>query len=454
MIASILAGVTAAFLLLTAQHVHAATAWVVCAPFAWLQTKDGRWRDAYATAVVFALTVTMVGEVPWLVETGQGYFALSPPAAWMGAVVLAGIIGIIYGSVLGAGLCGLARFPALAFVVAFAALWTVWEELLLRFVPYYPWAALAPTQVDFTTASQAVSLVGQRGLSWAIAFSGINVGMALRETARGARASGLRRAALTWVAVLGFGSARLHLAETTALPCSVAAVDARIDSPRIGSDETLRRYMQFAQEAQATGASILIWPESALLVDPLTNATLQARLRQIVQATGMALIAGGPRTAWDAKWQASVFNSAYLLDGASITAYDKRHLVPFAEYWPSILIPRPAFLQIEETAGGMTPGLFTVAGCRFGILICFEAEQPRLARDLQSLGANALLVLSNDAQLPALVAKREQQQARLRALETGLPVVRAANGGDSLMIDRFGRIIDQRSGGVLSNGHP
>ncbi|MEW6269689.1 MAG: nitrilase-related carbon-nitrogen hydrolase, partial [Thermodesulfobacteriota bacterium] len=86
--------------------------------------------------------------------------------------------------------------------------------------------------------------------------------------------------------------------------------------------------------------------------------------------------------------------------------------------------------------------------CALGVMICFEAERPDLARELAASGADALVIASNDAPLPHRAVGAEVAQARLRALETGLPVLRVANGGESLAIDRYGRVTARGDGVV------
>jgi apolipoprotein N-acyltransferase len=88
------------------------------------------------------------------------------------------------------------------------------------------------------------------------------------------------------------------------------------------------------------------------------------------------------------------------------------------------------------------------------VLLCFEVDRPALAREVVAAGARTVLVLSNDAQLPPQAITGDVAQARLRAVETGAPVVRAANAGTSLAIDRFGRIVQQSRGGVLNVSVP
>jgi apolipoprotein N-acyltransferase len=81
-------------------------------------------------------------------------------------------------------------------------------------------------------------------------------------------------------------------------------------------------------------------------------------------------------------------------------------------------------------------------------MICFEAERPELARELALAGADALVIASNDAPLAPRAIATELAQARLRAVETGLPVLRIANGGASVALDRYGRTLESGDGVV------
>jgi apolipoprotein N-acyltransferase len=233
--------------------------------------------------------------------------------------------------------------------------------------------------------------------------------------------------------------------------CAVAAVDAQVSASDRSRDGILQRYLMGTAEAVKQGATRVVWPESALPGYPETDAALQRQLRELVSDAGATtLIAGGPRVEWTAGWEQRLFNSVYQVETTGpLRSYDKRRLVPFAEYWPGGLPARPAWLATDEVAPGTRAGVFTAGGCRYGVVICFEAEDPALARELARAGADVLLVLSNDAQVPPPAVWKEIGQVQLRAVETGVPVVRAANSGISVAVDRYGVVRRQQEGGVL-----
>ncbi|MBM4266097.1 MAG: hypothetical protein FJ144_05695 [Deltaproteobacteria bacterium] len=185
--------------------------------------------------------------------------------------------------------------------------------------------------------------------------------------------------------------------------------------------------------------------------DPLQDPELLRALRALSNESGAVLLAGGPRFEFDADWEPRERNSVFRIAGdeaEAVVAYDKRALVPFAESWPTSLVSRPGWLAAEDVVAGSEPAWMRAGGCRIGILICFEADRPELARELAAGGADAILIQTNDAELPSSAIDIEVAEARLRAVETGLPVLRAANRGESLAIDRYGRDVARPKDGV------
>lgn len=450
MLEAIVCGATAAFLLLTAQQVHAAAAWCVCAPLAWISRRELPLRQALAVAWSLAAVMAVLGEGPWLIETAHRYLALTEPFAWATGLALVSACGLFFGALLGLGLFGAGAVPTVYRPWIVGAAWVAFEELLVRIVPYYPWASLGVTQTSWPPAAQLASLLGERGLSLVLALLGCQLGAALRSFATGkSYRSNLAFAGLMAGLVLGFGSLRLALTPLTSSACTMALVDASVEPS--ATHEGLQHYTDLTLQVPAT-ASVVVWPESALLSDPSTDESLQRALHNLVQNTGKALLAGGPRRAWDTDWSPRLFNSAFLLEPSGGSQfYDKRHRAPFAEYWPQLGLPQPSWLGIETIGAGQQAGLFRTAACNLGVVICFEAEHAGLAHELAAKGATAIVILANDAQLPSRAAARERHHAQMRALETGLPVARATNNGVSLVVDPLGRVVAQAQGRVLNS---
>jgi apolipoprotein N-acyltransferase len=187
----------------------------------------------------------------------------------------------------------------------------------------------------------------------------------------------------------------------------------------------------------------VVWPENAVsfLLEP--NEALRGAAAALLRPSGALLLTGGPRFAQLEPGRVAFFNSAFLLDGqgAVRATYDKRRLVPFAEYAP---LPRvPALGWRFDAPGDYTPGTHPTvfpAPAPFGVLICFEAIYPDLARDLVRGGAELLVNISNDAWF-GTSAGLEQHFAItvFRAVEFRRALARATNTGVTAVIGPSGR---------------
>lgn len=457
--------VASALLLLGAMRGYPLLAWLAAAPlFAACRDPRTRLGDAALLGLTFALLFAQMGHATWLAATARHYFDFSPGTS--SAIALALCLGcaLPYGVLLGVGLGGAARLPGTILpVLAGGASFVAAESLTRAIVPYYPWIGLAATQSDVASVVQLASLGGQWAVSFVVAGFGCALALALeRASARALPAAGppssrsrVRATALAALLLGGtllFGRARLADAPAATDPvtdrtCAITAVDARIESGDLDPGVVLARYAAVSRRAAMTRPDALVWPESALPHDPLATPDLLATLRGLARDGGLVLLAGGPRTAYDAAWSAHHFNSLFRIaaDGP-VEVYDKREPVPFAERWPRGFGAMPAWLDLDPVVEGHGASSMRFGGCSVGVLLCFEVERPGLAASAAASGADALVVASNDADLPATAIATELAESRLRAVETGLPLLRAANRGASAAIDRYGRTTPARDG--------
>ena len=206
------------------------------------------------------------------------------------------------------------------------------------------------------------------------------------------------------------------------------------------------------------GVTHVIWPESSFpfLVRRSPEA-LEAIANMLPEKT--TLIAGalrmddatGPGTAGDAPIARKIYNSMLAIDtnGKIISIYDKLHLVPFGEYLPfQNILEAIGLEQLTRLKGGLAKGqgqrIMAVPGLpALSPLICYEIIFPN---HVVSSDRNQkwMLNLTNDAWFgPTSGPYQHLHQARIRAIEEGLPVVRVANTGISAIIDPLGRILNQ-----------
>ena len=269
------------------------------------------------------------------------------------------------------------------------------------------------------------------------------------------------------VAMLAYGAVRLSLQPTV-----TTKVKLRIMQPNLQQDvkfnyaakaEVMQKYLALSDRAsgpQSTGvrdAQILIWPESAFPFFLTREADAMAQIAELLPK-GTVLMTGSVR-APDGPPGARVtraYNSIYLIDhdGGVLSVYDKLHLVPFGEFLPfQDWMEKLGFVQLTRVQGGFIPGTRRKAmdvpnAPRALPLICYEAVFPG---NITERGDRPgwIINLTNDGWFGNSTGPYQHlQQMRMRAIEEGLPVVRAANTGISAVIDPSGRIVARLGLGI------
>ncbi|MEW9919593.1 apolipoprotein N-acyltransferase [Marimonas sp. MJW-29] len=195
-------------------------------------------------------------------------------------------------------------------------------------------------------------------------------------------------------------------------------------------------------EAGNPAPDLILWSETAI---PWQLDYAGTALREIAGAGGDATVALGVQRADGERFH----NSMVVLaaDGAVAQVYDKHHLVPFGEYIPfANLAARLGVFGLAQTipagyAAGPGPKLLELGPLGRALpLICYEAVFPH---DVNAAPERPdfLIQITNDAWFGKGAGPRQHlAQARMRAIEQGLPLARSANTGISAMIDPYGRI--------------
>ena len=189
---------------------------------------------------------------------------------------------------------------------------------------------------------------------------------------------------------------------------------------------------------------LIIWPETAIpaLYHQVADQYLE-RIRKAAQKTDTDLLIGIPYLDQGTK---KYYNSMLAL-GEKTDFYHKRHLVPFGEFIPfkSLIGSVLDVLQIpmsDFSSGEQEKPILTIANNKAGISICYEDAYGEEVID--ALPQATLLVnVSNDAWFGDSLAPHQHLQiARMRALETGRPMLRATNTGVSAIIDERGNVLE------------
>ena len=260
-----------------------------------------------------------------------------------------------------------------------------------------------------------------------------------------------------------WGERRLAHAEHTSTGIRLRIVQADIDQadkwrPE-NSEEIFTDYLDLTKSGSngvgLDGIAIVIWPETAvpfLLADsPDALAAIGNALPQ-----GTSLVVGSARLVEQRDAQGTlgatrIYNSLLVIgdDGRVLSVYDKIHLVPFGEYLPfQDFLESLGVMQLTGVRGGFSAGsgprLLQVPGAPpASPLICYEIIFPGHVAET-SARPGWLLNVTNDAWFGTSAGPYQHfHQARVRAVEEGLPVVRAANTGISAVIDPYGRILGE-----------
>jgi apolipoprotein N-acyltransferase len=216
------------------------------------------------------------------------------------------------------------------------------------------------------------------------------------------------------------------------------------------------------------GVTHVVWPEAAMPFLPLDSPQALAAIAALLPAQ-THLISGALRVQRPppgASTPRQAFNSLMVFGpgGRLAAVYDKIHLVPFGEYLPfQSTLESIGLEQLTRMRGGFAAGaaprpLLSIPGLpRVGALVCYEAIFP--TEVVQGIERPGLLVnITNDGWFGDSIGPHQHlHQARVRAVEQGLPLIRAANNGISAVVDAQGRILAQlplNARGVIDSGLP
>jgi apolipoprotein N-acyltransferase len=424
--------------------------------------QEQSWKRTFALGWWFALGYFLVG-LYWIT------FALGADLAsfwWLIPISLFGFpvaLGVYVGVM--SVLLQLTNSTGLARCFWFAALWTTAEIAWGTGPLALPWNPIGSIWSGFDPMFQALSVVGIYGLSLLTALA---VSFPIL----------LRRGEIKAPQIAFMGCVVLALATTTAwgivrpthtpVQTKEHLPIIRIVQPNVPQDmdwQPEKARAQFFDLIQLSTLpaeqrpDIIIWPESALPLLLAEDPKARAIIAQVLKPNGY-LISGSLRRQPVPGERSKVFNSLMAVDakGDVAATYDKHHLVPFGEYLPfRNIIPKSV---TKITAGEFDysrgPGLETISldsAPSFSPLICFEGIFSAQVVAYGKPRPEWLLNITNDGWYGKSSGPYQHLQlARMRSIEEGLPLVRAANTGISVVFDAFGQEVGReelRVKGVL-----
>lgn len=335
----------------------------------------------------------------------------------------------------------------------FAVLFTIVEFLRSVLFSGFPWNLPGHVFEAGTPVSQMASLIGALGLSAFVLFAFASPAALAGRGHWLARAAPLALSTVMLAGFWGWGSARLAGAEDSFTGTRLRIVQVNVDQREkryANRQAILARYLDLTTQPGLEGVDAVIWPEGAIPTIMLEDGAVLGQIEAALP-DGMRLWAGVTRR--DRFPEGELYYNSLaalrLVDGQmrAEAIYDKVRLVPFGEGNPvAALTGMFGFTTLSMNAPFYTPGTGaqTVAlpGMPgFAPLICYEVIFPRFAP--RGTGRPAFLLnISNDAWYGNSAGPRQHlNQARFRAIEEGLPMVRAASLGASGLVDPYGRAV-------------
>ena len=397
------------------------------------------------------------GRIYWIAETLENYGGLNQVQALASTAAL-----VVY----------LALYPALFFLICrslpsgspffswlAASVWVLLDWAQSWILTGFPWQQIGYSQHGNLSVLQFASVAGIYGLSFAVVLVNSAVAQAILVPRRLSFCAG--PVLIGMVGLVAYGNHRLATIPgepSASAHARVAVIQGSIPQDAKWKEDRQRRttehYIEltrnFLAENPGESYDLIVFPETALpyyLTDPFFEE-YRERVSGLARQLETPILVGSLEGRRGDPGH-PIYNRAFLMDrrGELIDFADKVHLVPFGEYLP---LPQLfSYLdQLTAESGRFTHGdshralALPEGDLRLGIFICYESIFPGITRTLALDGANLLINTTNDAWFGYTSAPYQHMaMAAVRAVESGLPLVRAANTGISGAVAPDGRIL-------------
>jgi apolipoprotein N-acyltransferase len=425
------------------------------------------WRGWLAGFAYFFIGCWWVAEAFMVDARGQGWMA---PFA---ASLLPAGLGLFWGAAM--VIYRLLRPERPWRWLVFAGALTALEWLRGHLLTGFPWNLPGETWPAGSPISEAAAVVGAYGLTWITLAAAAAFAAPLRESGRWARLVPPVAAVLALTGLWGWGELRLRHAvapDPSAPLVRIVQPDVKEENKYTGDNlrSIFARYVSLTAAPARRAPDIVVWSEGAIPIlsadDLLTPGGGWAEVIRQAMHPGETLMLGAYRLAGlppSSRAYNSLIAARATATGLELTGvYDKHRLVPFGEYLPAAEVLQPLGFKDLTHIGdsfsfGPPPRPLTPAGVpAVQPLICYESLFPDLVRDAVNTGPARpawIVNVSNDSWFGVTSGPLQHlNQASYRAIEEGMPIVRATPTGVSAMIDAYGRVVPGQSLGLGKTG--
>ena len=344
---------------------------------------------------------------------------------------------------------------------AAASLWVIFEWWQTVGWWGVPWARLPLGQIDASLVVRSSALFGSYFVTFVVVSVAFCFILALKQKNKERVFAYTALAVFCLNLLLGFVVTLTYTESNRTV--KVAAVQGNISSSEKwdsdSKEKTLSVYKELTEKAAEDGADIVVWPETALPYALFNSSSLTEFVSDLARDNGVTILASAFTVDAESEQR---YNSIIEVrpDGSfGEDIYSKQRLVPFGEFVPmrelvTFVFPPLAnigMLEDDLLAGEECVVIESDEG-KIGCALCFDSIYENVVLGSVRNGAELIAVSTNDSWFSDSAAlDMHNAQSRLRAIESGRYVVRAANTGISSVIDPLGNL--DRELGALERGY-
>ncbi|WP_407279721.1 apolipoprotein N-acyltransferase [Aromatoleum evansii] len=408
------------------------------AVLAGLAARQTRARAGFALGFAWGLGAFLAG-VSWLYVALNRYGGMPMPLAALAILLFCAYLALFPAAV-GALFVRFGRGGAWRRALLFAGLWMGSELLRGWLFTGFPWLAAGYSQTPPSPLAGFFPVLGVYGVGGLVAFLAALVALTRWRSARPAAEA---LAAILVLSGAGFGLGRIAWTSPVGEPLEVVLIQTNIEQSLKWRPELLSDWLESnARLVRENPADLVVLPETTLplLADRLPDGYLEELAAPVAARGGDVVFGVFLRDA-----RGAIYNAALSLGASPSQSYAKQHLVPFGEYSPPLfgwfydLVDIP---MSDQTRGAPDQPPLRLGAQRVAINICYEDLFGReLIRSLPE--ATLMLNLSNLAWYGDSFAQPQHLQiARVRAMETGRPMLRSTNTGMTALVQPDGRVAE------------
>lgn len=328
----------------------------------------------------------------------------------------------------------------------FCLYWTLFEWVRSWIFTGLPWNLIGYAFSFSDVLIQPLNIIGIYGLSFLVIFISTSFYPFFIRQFKQLKVL-LITSAIILTIIIAYGNIRLNNNPTNFTDIKVRLVQPSIPQTEKWNEEEFwhNLMMHINLSKNSKPADLIIWSEAALVV-PYDIPQVKAELLDMLNSIEAILITGGISDNKKQGEEFELYTSMYALEksGDKLFEYHKSHLVPFGEYMPlKKLLPLKkithGLIDYKEGSGGLV--YLEKYNLKIKPLICYESIFADFVRTNNEI-ADVIINVTNDGWYGKSSGPYQHFHiSRSRAVENGLPMIRAANNGISAIIDPLGRIV-------------